>query len=173
MAASRTLPAATWAAVKAVGEATGATEFMLCQAAGAVTLAALGAGDDIAIGAAVANRIAEATDELVGLFANVVVLRTNLSGEPALREAIERSLAVKIDERPQSTQEVMALLSQVSVAPQAAPAPETSERKQEQDEKAPATSAGERPTPTPVAAQPVAVVATSEVPTRYISSRSR
>lgn len=45
---------------------------------------------------------------------------------PALREAIERSLAVKIDERPQSTQEVMALLSQVSVAPQAAPAPPVS-----------------------------------------------
>ncbi|WP_243759796.1 protein kinase domain-containing protein [Deinococcus radiodurans] len=41
---------------------------------------------------------------------------------PALREAIERSLAIKINERPQSTQEVLALLNQVSVAPQSAPA---------------------------------------------------
>ncbi len=97
VATSRTLPAATWAAVKAVGEATGATEFMLCQAAGAVTLAALGAGDDIAIGAAVANRIASATDELVGLFANVVVLRTNLSGEPALRDVLTRVRETSLD----------------------------------------------------------------------------
>ncbi|MDL9938981.1 amino acid adenylation domain-containing protein [Gordonia sp. ABSL1-1] len=87
---ARVVPAAVWQRALETAEGVGATEFMLCHAVGATTLNALGAGDDLAIGAAVANRLGEATDELVGLFANVVVLRSNLSGDPTPRELLSR-----------------------------------------------------------------------------------
>ncbi|MEV6391617.1 amino acid adenylation domain-containing protein [Nocardia xishanensis] len=87
---ARTVPAAMWAKARARAEEAGATEFMLCQAISAVALHALGAGDDLAIGAAVANRIGEATDELIGLFANVVVLRNDVSGDPTPRVVLDR-----------------------------------------------------------------------------------
>ncbi|MGV9823184.1 amino acid adenylation domain-containing protein [Nocardia xishanensis] len=87
---ARTVPAAIWEQARARAEQAGATEFMLCQAVSAVVLNALGAGDDLAIGAAVANRIGEATDDLIGLFANVVVLRNDLSGDPTPRVVLDR-----------------------------------------------------------------------------------
>ncbi|MEU2257149.1 amino acid adenylation domain-containing protein [Nocardia xishanensis] len=87
---ARTVPAATWEQARARAEEAGATEFMLCQAVSAVVLNALGAGDDLAIGAAVANRIGEATDDLIGLFANVVVLRNDVSGDPTPRVVLDR-----------------------------------------------------------------------------------
>ncbi|MCP2317520.1 mycobactin peptide synthetase MbtE [Nocardia amikacinitolerans] len=87
---ARTVPAAIWEKARARAEEAGATEFMLCQAVSAVVLNALGAGDDLAIGAAVANRIGEATDDLIGLFANVVVLRNDVSGDPTPRVVLDR-----------------------------------------------------------------------------------
>ncbi|MBF6343684.1 amino acid adenylation domain-containing protein [Nocardia cyriacigeorgica] len=87
---ARTLPASVWERARATAEAVGATEFMLCQAVGAVTLNALGAGEDLAIGAAVANRLDEATEQLIGLFANVVVLRNDVSGDPTPRTMLSR-----------------------------------------------------------------------------------
>ncbi|WP_028479356.1 non-ribosomal peptide synthetase [Nocardia sp. CNY236] len=87
---ARVVPAAVWEKVRATAEAAGATEFMACQAVSAVALRALGAGDDLAIGAAVANRIEEQTDDLIGLFANVVVLRNDVSGNPTPRMVLDR-----------------------------------------------------------------------------------
>ncbi|TQM28796.1 non-ribosomal peptide synthetase [Nocardia bhagyanarayanae] len=87
---ARAVPAAIWEKARARAEEAGATEFMLCQAVSAVVLNALGAGDDLAIGAAVANRIGEATDDLIGLFANVVVLRNDVSGNPTPRIVLDR-----------------------------------------------------------------------------------
>ncbi|MEV0031839.1 amino acid adenylation domain-containing protein [Nocardia sp. NPDC050793] len=97
IATVRTVPAAIWEKARATAEAAGATEFMLCQAVGAVTLNALGAGDDLAIGAAVANRIGEATDDLIGLFANVVVLRNDVSGDPTPRVVLDRVRDAALD----------------------------------------------------------------------------
>ncbi|MFR9752289.1 amino acid adenylation domain-containing protein [Nocardia sp. 004] len=87
---ARIVPAAVWESARARAEAVGATEFMLCQAVSAVVLSALGAGDDVAIGAAVANRTEQTTDELIGLFANVVVLRSDVSGDPTPRTVLDR-----------------------------------------------------------------------------------
>ncbi|MEU8896800.1 amino acid adenylation domain-containing protein [Nocardia sp. NPDC048505] len=88
--AARTLPAATWNALRARADEVGATEFMLCQAVSAVVVNALGGIEDVAVGAAVANRIGQSTDELIGLFANVVVMRHDVSGAPTPRRMLER-----------------------------------------------------------------------------------
>ncbi|MFC8527727.1 amino acid adenylation domain-containing protein [Nocardia sp. NPDC057227] len=95
--ATRVLPAATWDALRVTADAVGATEFMLCQAVSAAVVNVLSDIEDVAIGAAVANRIGQTTDELVGLFANVVVMRHNVSGGPTARTLLQRTRAAALD----------------------------------------------------------------------------
>ncbi len=81
---------ALYDAVTALATDTGTTAFMVVHAALALLLAKHGAGTDIPIATPVAGRADSDLDDLVGLFVNTLLLRTDLSGNPTFRELLAR-----------------------------------------------------------------------------------
>jgi non-ribosomal peptide synthetase component F len=69
---------------------------MVVHAALAVLLHRLGAGDDLVIGSPVANRTDDDLAPLVGYFANNLVLRTDLTGDPDFTEVLRRVRAADL-----------------------------------------------------------------------------
>ncbi|MFF1779384.1 amino acid adenylation domain-containing protein [Streptomyces virginiae] len=82
--------ARTHAGLRRIAQEQRATLFMVAQAAVAALLHRLGAGTDIPLGTAIAGRTDRALDDLVGLFINTQVLRTDTSGGPTLSELVRR-----------------------------------------------------------------------------------
>lgn len=85
------LPSAIREKVTDLSRDRGITEFMLLQAAVAVVLHKAGSSPDVPLGTPVAGRNESDLDQLIGLFINILVLRNDLSGNPTLREVLQRT----------------------------------------------------------------------------------
>ncbi len=77
-------------ALTALTRGESATMFIAVHAAVAIALAASGAGADIVVGTPTAGRTSTAAESLIGMFVNTLALRTDLGGNPTLREVISR-----------------------------------------------------------------------------------
>jgi acyl-CoA synthetase (AMP-forming)/AMP-acid ligase II/acyl carrier protein len=86
----RLVPAPVMAAARALGAEENATLYMTCLACFHLLLGRLGGVEDVATGCLVNGRTTEGTQDLVGLFFNPIVMRTDLSGDPSVRALVSR-----------------------------------------------------------------------------------
>ena len=87
------LPLEMLAGIKALGREEGATPFMALLGAFQVLLARYSGQEDVAIGSPIAGRTRSETEDLIGYFANTIVFRGDLTGDPSFREVLRRSKA--------------------------------------------------------------------------------
>ncbi|MFF8618460.1 amino acid adenylation domain-containing protein [Streptomyces sp. NPDC015350] len=90
-AVSFTVPAATTSELTEIGRSRGATPFVTLLAAFQALLARHAGHEDITVGTPVAGRPHAALESLIGLLANTLVLRTDVSGDPTFEELVERT----------------------------------------------------------------------------------
>ena len=83
--------------VRRLAQAEKATLFMTLLAAFQVFLLRHSGQEDVVVGSPVAGRNRSDVEGLIGFFVNTLVFRTDLSGDPSFREAIERVRSVAID----------------------------------------------------------------------------
>ena len=76
--------------LRRLSRAEGVTLFMTLLAGFQALLARYTGQPDVVVGADVANRNRAETEALIGFFVNMLVLRTDLSGEPRFRELVGR-----------------------------------------------------------------------------------
>ncbi|MGW4058298.1 amino acid adenylation domain-containing protein [Amycolatopsis sp. NPDC004747] len=84
------VPPSVHKALTALARRSGASVFMVLQAAVAALLTKHGAGTDIPLGSLVAGRSEEVTNDLVGFFVNTLVLRTDTGRNPTFAELVGR-----------------------------------------------------------------------------------
>jgi hypothetical protein len=84
------LPPSLSEGVKRFSHREGGTLFMALVAGLKTLLHRYVGQDDLRVATNVANRNRPGTEELIGPLANTVILRTNLSGDPSLREVMRR-----------------------------------------------------------------------------------
>jgi amino acid adenylation domain-containing protein len=92
-----TLPKELTEALKELGRHERATLFMILVASFQTLLYRYTGQEDQVIGSITASRTQRDTEALVGFFANTLVLRTNLSGNPTFRELLGRVREVVLD----------------------------------------------------------------------------
>ena len=84
------VPAALTDDLKVLSRQNNVTLFMTLLSAFQIVLHSYSGQTDIVIGTNVANRTRSETEKLIGFFVNLLVLRTDLSGAPSLRELLVR-----------------------------------------------------------------------------------
>jgi amino acid adenylation domain-containing protein len=94
---SRALDEPLTAALGALAARQEATLFMVLLAGFQALLARYSGQTDIVVGVPVAGRTHTEVEDLIGLFVNSLVLRTDLSGEPAFDELVGRVRAVSLE----------------------------------------------------------------------------
>jgi amino acid adenylation domain-containing protein len=88
--AGRDLPPALVARLRELSRSEGVTPFMTLLAVFQLLLSRLAGQDDVVVGSPSAGRGRHEVEGLIGLFLNTLVLRTDLGGDPALRELLGR-----------------------------------------------------------------------------------
>ncbi len=83
-------------ALAAAGRREGATPFMLLLAAFQAVLSRWSGSEDVCVGSPVANRRFSEIEGLIGFFANTLVLRTDLAGDPDVRSLLRRVRATAL-----------------------------------------------------------------------------
>ncbi|SCK55851.1 non-ribosomal peptide synthetase [Streptomyces sp. WMMB 322] len=86
----RPVPAAVMRTLEHLGARSGATLFMVLLAAFDVLIQHYSGRQDVAVGSPVAGRGRPESENLIGFFVNNLVLRTDLSGDPAFTELLAR-----------------------------------------------------------------------------------
>ncbi|HEX5851851.1 MAG TPA: amino acid adenylation domain-containing protein, partial [Solirubrobacteraceae bacterium] len=86
-----TLDAQTTEAVRALSASTGVTPYMLLLASFATLLYRASGQDDILFGGPMANREQPGLEHLIGFFANTIVVRVRLDGNPTFAELLTRA----------------------------------------------------------------------------------
>jgi amino acid adenylation domain-containing protein len=87
----REMPAALCAALRDASRRAGVSLYVLMQAAFATLLSRSSGQDRVNVGSAVANRRWRETESILGMMVDNVVLANNLSGDPTVRELVQRT----------------------------------------------------------------------------------
>jgi hypothetical protein len=83
--------------LSALGRSEEATLFMTLLAAFVALLGQYTDREDIVIGSPAASRCRAELEELIGFFANIMVIRASLKGDPTFREVLRRTREVMLD----------------------------------------------------------------------------
>ncbi|HEU4559547.1 MAG TPA: amino acid adenylation domain-containing protein, partial [Longimicrobium sp.] len=84
------MPRALLDRLQALGRSEGATLYMVLLGAFQLLLSKYSGSEDIVVGSPIAGRTRREVEELIGFFANTLVLRTDLSADPTFRELLAR-----------------------------------------------------------------------------------
>ncbi|WP_142250626.1 non-ribosomal peptide synthetase [Bradyrhizobium sp. UNPF46] len=91
------IPRALSVRIKELGQHNSVTPFMTLLAAFQCFLCRYTGHEDVATGSLIANRNQIEAEPLIGIFANSVIMRTDLSGDPSFRELLQRVRRVTLD----------------------------------------------------------------------------
>jgi amino acid adenylation domain-containing protein len=83
--------------IRTLSRSEGVTPFMTLLACFKVLLSRYSGQTDVAIGSPVANRHHKELEPLIGFFVNMIVLRTDLGGNPTFRELLDRVRATCVE----------------------------------------------------------------------------
>src|SRR5262249_19471959 len=83
--------------LKRLSQQEGATLFMALMAAFKVVLMRYSGAEDLSVGTMIANRTRKEVEGLIGFFVNMLVMRTDLSGNPSFKELIKREREVALE----------------------------------------------------------------------------